>query len=247
MPGTEVTLGPFTFEGFEVPDRIVLKSKQRLFVHHLGSGTTLTDSLGTEHQIISFGGTFTGHNATNRIRMLDQLRSQGGPLVFRWDSQILIVTIQEFELNYKSGQWIDYKLSCPVVEATAIGPEETDAVLHESVPSQVKSVLALLKGTGVSTTIPQTGALTILAQGDFDDPPLDKLQFAYQLRNSIQRSLLETDGNILDIMVSDPDSPLIVSKNLVRLFENIGQSVSLTVAHTRLLGIIARVTHTQSS
>ena len=70
---SQLTLGPFIFEGLEVPERIVLKSRQRVIVHHLGSGASAMDSLGEDPQSITFQGTFTGPNTANRIRSIDHL------------------------------------------------------------------------------------------------------------------------------------------------------------------------------
>src|SRR5580704_3308322 len=97
-----LTLGPFSFAGLESPEQVLLKSKQRLAVHHLGSGSTAVDSLGEDFEIASFRGVFSGINAASRIRSIEYLRLQGTPLLLTWGSKTLSVLIREFELSYSS-------------------------------------------------------------------------------------------------------------------------------------------------
>ena len=61
-----LTLGSFSFQGFDSPSSILVKSKQRLAIHHLGSGFSTVDCLGEDNEVASFHGTFTGANAAAR-------------------------------------------------------------------------------------------------------------------------------------------------------------------------------------
>ena len=79
MP-TAPTLGPITFQAFEVPERISLGGRQRLVVHALPGGGRVVDTMGPEEAPIRWSGMFSGANATERVRMLERLRRAGDVL-----------------------------------------------------------------------------------------------------------------------------------------------------------------------
>jgi hypothetical protein len=186
-------LGSISFEGLEVPERVLLKTKHRLVVHKLGSGSSLIDSLGEDVEVVTFNGIFSGINAVGRIRLIEQLRSQGTPIGITWAAKTLSVIIQEFNLNYSSNQWITYQASCYVTGSA--NPDKilpTDEVLG-SANTQADDIVGLLQGTDISPTAGQTTAIIALAALNYDIAPSDALQHANALLGSIDSQLESLD------------------------------------------------------
>ena len=184
-----LTLGSFSFMGLESPELVLLRAKQRLAVHHLGSGSSIIDSLGEDYETASFRGIFSGTNAAARIRSLEYLRQLGAPLPLAWGSRSFLVIIQEFELSYSSNQWVPYKLTCRVVRT--IGPLYTASpdVASATADAQVGDLLALLQSAGLTPASGQISALLELAALDFDTASADALQQGTDLLVSIDNQI----------------------------------------------------------
>jgi hypothetical protein len=175
MSNPLLTLGSFSFEGLESPQKIQIKSKQRLAIHHLGSGLTTTDYLGDDSQVASFRGIFSGTNAGDRISSIDYLRRRGDPLALIWGPNALSVIIQKFELDYSSNLWVPYMLTCFVVRSAVSGMTILADATSASPVSQVSDMLSLLQNTNVDPTSGQTSALVTLTTLNYDTPPADAL------------------------------------------------------------------------
>ncbi len=240
MSNSQLTLGPFVFEGLESPERIVLKSKQRLAVHHLGSGLSVTDSLGQEYQSIGFQGAFTGLNAANRIRSIDRLRIQGMPLLFRWSSQALFVILQEFELRYKSSQWVDYRISCLVVQPGHLSVQDTDDVLTASASSQVKEIIALLQDMNLNLTSLQENALLSLSKMKYDMAPQAALQSVQRFLSMIHDRLFVFKEEDQKILLTDSNLIEELPQDIAKLIIMSGRQAKLMTARNRLLDITVR-------
>jgi hypothetical protein len=238
MSTSLLTLGSFSFLGFESPDRISVKSKQRLAAHHLGSGISTVDCLGEDSQIASFRGTFTGTNAADRIRSIEYLRVQGRPVALTWGSQTLSVIIQAFELSYVSNQWIPYKLTCVVAAAMGLGVENALDSISQSPDMQVVDILDLLRKSYVNATSDQMAALTELATINYDVAPFDAIQRANELGTSIssmiltQDSALQVDGG--PALVADEK----LATTMIDLIAAAGQEASLVFARNRIACLV---------
>jgi hypothetical protein len=169
-----LTLGPFAFVGLESPQSIHLTAKQRLNVHHLGSGSTAVDSLGTDFQIASFQGVFSGTGAMIRIRSLEYLRVEGAPLSLIWGSRSLSVIIQKFDLKYLSNQWVPYSLSCLVLQNNA-SETVTPFAQTNSPDAQVADIISILQSGSIAVSQGQTTALATLTALNYDRAPDDAM------------------------------------------------------------------------
>jgi hypothetical protein len=239
MSNPLLTLGPFSFEGLESPERIQIKTKQRLAVHHLGSGSSTIDYLGNDYETVSFRGIFSGVNAADRIRSIDYLRALGAPLILSWSSKALSVIITQLELDYSSELWIPYRLSCYVVQSIDAG-DPTD-VMSESPSTQVSDVVGLLSNTCVNPTSGQTNALLTLATLDFDVPPPDALEQAWDLVNAIDSQLVTfNDTTQSDALGGDQGSPGENVPYLGTLVTNYGQQISLILGSNRVISVITQ-------
>ncbi len=201
---------------------------------------SVTDSLGQEHQSIDFQGTFTGLNAANRIRSIDRMRIQGIPLLFRWNSQTLFVILQEFDLGYKSSQWVDYRISCLVVQSGHLGAQDTDDALTVSASSQVKEIMHLLKNVDMYPTSSQENALIILAKMNYDMAPQPSLQSAHRLLDMIHEQLFMFNEENQVILLTDSDFSEEFPSDVTKLTIISGNQAKLIMARNRLLDITVR-------
>jgi|HubBroStandDraft_1064217.scaffolds.fasta_scaffold06338_5 hypothetical protein len=234
MSTSLLMLGSFSFEGLEAPESILLKTKHRLVVHRLGSGSSSIDSLGEDTEVVSFRGIFTGTNATARSRMIEQIRSQGTPVNLTWNSKTLSVVIRDFELNYSSNQWITYKLSCYAVNSYNDGVVISTNGAFASADTQINDIVSLLQNTGISPTFDQITAINELATLDFDVAPAGALQTTQALSDSID-SQLTSVYQISPVNEGGPlEFPHAEASSLIETVLNAGQVAALMLARYRL-------------
>lgn len=238
MPSPLLTLGPFSFEGLESPPKVLVKTKQRLAVHHLGSGSTTTDSLGEDSGIVRFQGIFSGPNAADRIRSIDYLREQGLPLTLTWGSTSLSVIIRELELEYSSGSWIPYRLSCHIARTTNPETQASAYVISTSPITQVSDMLSLLQNTSISPTPDQSTALTALAMLDFDLPSSDDIEQADALIGSIDGQLSALAGAPQGFNPAGSGLSQGEANGLAVVVANSGLQAYLLLARNRVMNIV---------
>jgi hypothetical protein len=240
MPNPLLTLGSFSFIGLEVPERILVRAKQRLSVHHLGSGVSITDSLGEDCETISFGGIFTGTNASERIRLIEYMRLQGNPVPMVWCSKAVYVIIEEFELSYSSDQWIGYKVSCRSVCSNNLAAIITSDIMSVSPDIQVSDILDLLHGSGINPRPDQAEALAELAALDYDVAPSDATQQVQSLLEMIENQLSELNLGTWNGGQDTSVSSLTPNCELAEIAADAGQQAALVLALNRTLDISVR-------
>jgi hypothetical protein len=236
MSNTLLTLGTFIFESFEAPEKILLRSKQRLVVHQLGSGRAIIDSLGEDYKTVSFSGIFYGQNAIARIRSLDYLRIQGMPQPLTWGSKSLSVLIQKFELSYTSNQWVPYKLSCLVLSVTNPIDSNPQDLISISPDVQLVDILGLLQSTSVIPTSLQTAAIVRLATLAYDVAPPDALQQARGLVGSVDTQLAIQASTSADADASASSS--LIPLRFADGVSGAGNQAALVLVRNRLMSII---------
>jgi hypothetical protein len=238
MPNPLMTLGTFSFDGLESPERIQLKARQRVAIHHLGSGLSTIDYLGDDCETVSFRGIFSGTNAADRVRSINYLRSLGAPQLLSWNSATLWVIINQFELDYSSDRWIPYRLSCYVVRSVSTGAEDPTDVLSASPGTQVSDMFDLLTNSPISPTPGQAQALLTLATMNFDTPPSDMLQQARDLVASIEGQLAMLDEASQNLTLMDRGSSIGDASYISAIAENNGQQATLMLGCNRAMSII---------
>ena len=117
MPQAVLSLGPISFQEFEIPPSITFGGRQRIATHYLSSGARQIDTLGPNDSDISFAGVLSGSNAAIRAQEIDTLRSLGTPLLLAWSNFEYLVIINEFQAEYRNRRWIPYRIACTVVSA----------------------------------------------------------------------------------------------------------------------------------
>lgn len=137
MAGIDLLLGPVLFQGFEIPASVSFGGAQRIAIHRLIGGSRVIDTLGRDDADILFNGVLSGDNATLRARILDELRTSGGPLPFTWDVFYFTVLLTKFEADYRNGWWIPFRVECTVLRDGATGTVDAVASLAQSAVSDV--------------------------------------------------------------------------------------------------------------
>jgi hypothetical protein len=240
MPTPLLTLGSFAFEGLESPERILLKSKQRLVIHHLGSGLTTIDSLGEDYEIVSFRGIFSGKNAASRIRAIEHLKTQGDPLPLVWSSRLLSVLIHGFELNYTSGRWIPYRLTCHVVHPSDPRLALASNIMSGSPAVLVNDIVTLLQYTDINPEPPHITGLLELAEMDYDMASSEALNQGRDLVQQVETrvAVLEREGQEYRSDASQPYEAEV--SDMAALSVGVGEQANLILALGRLMEITVR-------
>lgn len=160
-------LGPVSFAGFEMPAQIGFGGAQRMAVHVLPGGARVIDAMGRDDADIAWSGAFSGGDASERARLLDLLRAEGGMWPLAWDSFCYLVVIAQFEASYQHGNWVPYRITCKVVRDLAQAAVElvADAVTGLLNDVAAAGLPALAGGAAVPGTADYDAALGALQSG----------------------------------------------------------------------------------
>jgi len=158
MSDSAVVLGPVVLDNFEVVSGITFGGAQRLVVHDLPGGRRVVDALGRQDAAITFQGFFSGPDATERARLVDELRAAGGVLSLSWDVFIYSVIIRSFAADFRCSWWIPYRVECLVLRDDAAALVEAAIDLGTSVLDDLASAAGFGLPPSVSLTAAQTYA-----------------------------------------------------------------------------------------
>jgi len=189
MTDSKVTLGNFEFQGLEIPDRVILRNKQKLTVHRLTSGRRAIDASGTELQTIMFRGIFSGPGLAGRIKTLEEMRQQGQPLLLTWDFQVADVLIQDFELHYKSHRWVPYRLTLEALDFTVSARSIDPDIAWPTSSVRISEIVSLLNNTPFAMPPNVRTSLLQLGAGNYDATPSEALKSVVDFAASIDHAL----------------------------------------------------------
>lgn len=139
-----LTLGPVTFERYEIPERINFGGQQDLKKHKLLGGARVVDALGPDEHPIKWAGRFQGSNAMARARQLDALRMTGARIPLTWGAFFYFVVISDFVGNYEAFYQIPYTIECVVTDQPGVGFDFGSTSLDALVASDLGTVAALI-------------------------------------------------------------------------------------------------------
>jgi len=135
-----VVLGPFSFDGFEVPEYVTVGGTQKMTVHTLPGGERVVDLLGSDEKDIEWSGTMIDGNPARRARQLDQMRADGKPLTLTWGTFLYTVLLKSFEAETHYSL-IRYRISCLVLRNDATAPKVVDPSLTNTVAGDLLSAV----------------------------------------------------------------------------------------------------------
>jgi hypothetical protein len=153
-----LTLGPVTFEDFEIPASLTAGGDQALAGHKYPGGLRTADTLGPDDHDIAWSGTFTD-DAENRCQMLDALRRQGQAQTLSFSTFSYNVLIKSFIWTYERPWKIGYSITLWVIQDNN-NPQTTgaDTSFDDQINSDTSasaSNAAMMTGT---TYAPTAGA-----------------------------------------------------------------------------------------
>ena len=114
MADFDVTLGGFTFAGFEVPDRIPFGVDQQTNTHKFVGGKRVIDSMGRDDPALTWEGRFTGPDALSRALQLKAMAVAGGPLTLTWSELSYTVVLKSFAPDFEKAYLIPYRITLEV-------------------------------------------------------------------------------------------------------------------------------------
>ncbi len=134
-------LGSFTFQSFEIPDKIPFPGKQTLVIHKLIGGDRVIDAMGPDPDDIEWSGRFQGGDAVGRARELEAMRDAGFPVVLVCGVIVKTVVVSEFKFEYERPYQGPYTIKCAVVpDALSTGAAGLDFLIAGDIASVITSL-----------------------------------------------------------------------------------------------------------
>ena len=155
-----ITLGPFDFAQFEVPEKVRFGGRQSLAIHKLPGGSRIVDAMGRDDSEINWNGTFSGSAASSRARQLDALRVAGSSLALNWDAFCYSVVISRLDLDFRNAWWIPFKITCVVITDGSSSPIIFPVDLSASVLSDLSVVSGFFGVSAAISALSAPGALS---------------------------------------------------------------------------------------
>lgn len=112
--GGTVTLGPFSFEDTEVPQKIPYGGQQILAVQKMIGGARQINTLGPDPRDIQWTGTMRGPDRADRAAALVQMMTSGKSFPLAWGSEYLEVVVRAFT-PVTQAFFVTYTITCCVV------------------------------------------------------------------------------------------------------------------------------------
>lgn len=159
-------IGPIILSDFEIPQSVTFGGRYRLAVHKSAYGTRVIENLGPDESDIQFQGIFSGPQAEDRARALNELRLSGDPIWLSWKSFKYKVIIREFSLTYKNSSWILYKSACVIVHqpgAPVLQAQSTQAQI--ATDFQNAQTMGAILGIDVQQVVPQLTTQSLFSPG----------------------------------------------------------------------------------
>ncbi len=155
-----LTLGPFDFAQFEVPDKVRFGGRQSLAIHKLPGGGRVVDAMGRDDGEINWSGIFTGATASSRARQLDALRVAGAGLALSWDAFCYFVIISRLDLDFRNSWWIPFKIMCVVITNGSSSSAVPPLDLSATVLSDLSAVSSFFDVSKAVSALSLVGALS---------------------------------------------------------------------------------------
>lgn len=115
MTDTTVRLAGVTFEGFEVPEEIKVRLRQRLNSHQLQGNARVIDAMGVSYDPLTWTGRFRGASAERRARAVEAILKAGKAVSLTFGALSYSVMLKEFEWSYQRAYEIPYSITCEVL------------------------------------------------------------------------------------------------------------------------------------
>jgi nucleoid-associated protein YgaU len=208
MADTKLTLGDFTFEEFEIPDRIPLGGEQALVVHKLPGGARVVQSMGRDDAPISWSGLMLGPDSLDRARQLDLMRAQGLPLQFQFFGFNYQVKIKSFVPSIERFYRVPFTIELMVVVDNTQGqPQPGEDSADTTIRADTATAVTLADQVGddqVSAAVDQLNT-SVGAVPDFSQASPAALAPVSASANAVlAQATITSDGD--DVTVASVDT-----------------------------------------
>lgn len=144
-----LTLGDFTFQDSEIPERIPFGGEQSIVKHDLVGGGRVLQAMGGFDAPLEWSGWFRGASAVSRAKALDAMRAKGAPMLLTWGEFRYWVVIESFRPDYEHAYRIPYRIVCqPSINYGAPGADAPGSSLDDSIMSCTREASALTDSIG---------------------------------------------------------------------------------------------------
>jgi len=152
-----LTLGEVTFQNFEIPEQINFGGSQMLSVQKLIGGQRQIDGMGRDDDDITWSGLLQGAFASFRASFLDGMRVSGKAVPLFWSQFNYMVVIKEFKAVFRRFYWIDYTITCTVVQDlnkpfTILLPNAYNDIINNAM-AEANDLALVIKNPGISSSI----------------------------------------------------------------------------------------------
>lgn len=168
--GGVVTLGSFTFNDTEVPQKIPYGGQQILAVQKMIGGARQINTLGADPRDIEWSGTMRSADRAERAATLVQMMMSGQTIPLLWGNEYLQVVIRSFQ-PVTEAFFITYTITCCVVRDYTNGIASPQPDILSSVADDALSAVGLAPSDlpGLTTAMGQlqdaVSAASALAPG----------------------------------------------------------------------------------
>jgi hypothetical protein len=163
MPVSYLLLGPFLFQGFELPESIIWGGAQSLTIHRLPGGARIIDAMGRDDADITWSGIFAGPGATIRARALDLMRADGSVWPLTWDSFFYTAIIARLDIDHRRPNWLHYRISCTILR------DEAASLLTAPISFAANVAQDLAQATALAPSAMQSGSVVSTDLGTASD------------------------------------------------------------------------------
>lgn len=140
--GGTITLGPFSFEDTEVPEKIPYGGQQVLAVQKMIGGARQINMLGPDARDIEWNGTMRSEDRAERAAMLVQMMRSGNTFSLVWGEECFDVVIRSFQ-PVTEAFFINYSIVCCVVCDFATSSADTNPNLLSAVGGDMLAAVGL--------------------------------------------------------------------------------------------------------
>ncbi|CAH2606515.1 conserved protein of unknown function (plasmid) [Rhodovastum atsumiense] len=250
-----VMLGDFTFQDYEVPERICWPRQQQLVVHRLPGGNRVIDAMGPDPGEIAWSGFMLGPDASDRARELSWMCDAGDAVPLSWGDHVYTVVIGTFVPD-EGFHRVDYRITCTVLqeEVAEADPGWLDGIKNDinetlgfdifaagsaalGAAQKVAGLAAAVTG-GSSAAVSALSTVSAVSGGvSLASGAVSKIASAVDGARSI---LSASDGGIASIAAAAPSGGLIGSVASLARAANLSGVSAQAAGATGYLGRAAR-------
>lgn len=192
-------LGDFDFVGFEEPTEVRFGKEQLTYKHILIGGGRVIDMMGAGDTDISWSGYFTGFQAQYRAQFLQQMLSEGKPLLLKTSQFVKQVVIKDFTWGFHFVFPISYTITLQVIQDQTqpvdflIPPDITFTIISALI--QAQDIAILINNASVSSAI-ALALIAAQAASPFDQATNVQINAALAAAQNAQAAISAAISNI---------------------------------------------------